>query len=102
MASSQRTQLQLNMHLSHKGYTKLRSKGFRAKPYRDEDGNLYVGYRHKLCSNDGVAHKDVINSFKASELLIRDVEAAVAKVLPTVPSNITQEEFDALVIGTLN
>jgi GH24 family phage-related lysozyme (muramidase) len=90
------------MNLSHKGYTKLRSKGFRAKPYRDEDGNLYVGYRHKLCPDDGVAHKDVINSFKASELLMRDVEQAVAKVLPMVTSNITQEEFDALVIGTLN
>jgi GH24 family phage-related lysozyme (muramidase) len=90
------------MQLSHKGYTKLRSKGFRAKPYRDENGNLYVGYGHKLCPDDGVADKDIINSFKASELLIRDVEKAVAKVLPTVPSNITQDEFDALVIGTLN
>jgi GH24 family phage-related lysozyme (muramidase) len=90
------------MNLSHKGYTKLRSKGFRAKPYRDESGNLYVGYRHRLCDGDGVAHKDVINSFKASELLMRDVEAAVAKVLPTVTSNVTQDEFDALVIGTLN
>ena len=66
------------MNLSHKGYTKLRSKGFRAKPYRDESGNLYVGYRHKLCPDDGVAHKDIINSFKASELLLRDVEKAVA------------------------
>jgi len=90
------------MQLSHKGYTKLRSKGFRAKPYRDEKGNLCVGYRHKLCFDDGVADKDIINSFKASELLLRDVEQAVAKVLPTVSSNITQDEFDALVIKTLN
>jgi GH24 family phage-related lysozyme (muramidase) len=90
------------VQLSHKGYTKLRSKGFRAKPYRDESGALYVGYRHKISSDDGVADKDIINSFKASELLMKDVEQAVAKVLLTVTSNVTQDEFDALVIETLN
>lgn len=89
------------MNLSHKGFTQLRSRGFRAKPYRDSNGNLVVGYGHKVVPGDGVAYKDVINTFKASELLLKDVEQAVAVVVKDVPNNIAQEKFDALVLSKL-
>ena len=85
------------MNISHRALTAIRSKGFRAKPYQDGNGNLLVGYGHKVIPGDGVAAKDVINTFKASELLERDVKQIVGSIGAT--SNMTQEEFDALVIA---
>jgi hypothetical protein len=85
------------MNISHKALTSIRSKGFRAKPYQDGKGNLFVGYGHKVVPGDGVAVKDVINTFKASELLERDVKQIVGSISAT--NNMTQEEFDALVIA---
>ena len=100
MALSQHTQLQLNMNISPRALTTIRSKGFRAKPYHDGNGNLIVGYGHKVVPGDGVANKDVINTFKASELLERDVKQIVSSV--GVTNNMTQEEFDALIISKYN
>jgi len=97
MALLQHTQLQLNMNISHKALTSIRSKGFRAKPYHDGNGNLFVGYGHKVVPGDGVAVKDIINTFKASELLEHDVKQIVGSIGAT--NNMTQEEFDALVIS---
>lgn len=97
MELSQHTQLQLNMNISHRALTAIRSKGFRAKPYQDGNGNLIVGYGHKVVPGDGVAVKDIINTFKASELLEYDVKQIVGSIGAT--SNMTQEEFDALVIA---
>jgi len=88
------------MNLSHKGFTQLRSRGFRAKPYRDSNGNLVVGYGHKIVPGDGVANKDIIDPVKATALLLRDVEQAVVKVVVDVPKNISQEEFDNLIINS--
>ena len=85
------------MNISHRALTAIRSKGFRAKPYHDGNGNLLVGYGHKVVPGDGVATKDVINTFKASELLERDVKQIVGSIGAT--NNMTQEEFDALVIA---
>ena len=85
------------MNISHRALTAIRSKGFRAKPYHDGNGNLLVGYGHKVVPGDGVAVKDIINTFKASELLEYDVKQIVGSIGAT--SNMTQEEFDALVIA---
>jgi len=98
-ASSQHTQLQLNMNPSNKVFTQLRSKGYRAKP-RLENGSLVVGYGHKIVPGDGVANKDIIDPVKATALLLRDVEQTVAKVVVDVPKNISQEEFDNLIINS--
>jgi GH24 family phage-related lysozyme (muramidase) len=86
------------MNLSHKGYTQIRSKGFRAKPYKDPYGNLRIGYGHIISEGDGVAQKDLINVFKANELLENDIARVTQDVLRIVPSNVTQEEFDAMVV----
>ena len=85
------------MNISHRALTAIRSKGFRAKPYKDNNGNLIVGYGHKVVPGDGVADKDLINTFKASELLERDVKQIVGSIGAT--NSMTQEEFDALVIA---
>ena len=85
------------MNISHRALTAIRSKGFKAKPYHDGNGNLLVGYGHKVVPGDGVAAKDVINTFKASELLEHDVKQIVGSIGAT--NNMTQEEFDALVIA---
>lgn len=88
------------MNISHRALTAIRSKGFRAKPYRDSSGNLIIGYGHKVVPGDGVAVKDVINSFKASELLEQDVKQIVSSL--SVTNNMSQDEFDAMVISKYN
>jgi len=72
--------------------------GFRARPYKDSLGNTIVGHNHVVTPGDGVASKDVINSFKAHELLLNDIEKVVSSL--NVISSMTQEEFDALVVDT--
>ena len=72
--------------------------GFRARPYKDSLGNIIVGHNHVVTPGDGVASKDVINSFKAHELLLNDIEKVVSSL--NVISSMTQEEFDALVVDT--
>ena len=76
--------------------------GFRARPYKDSLGNIIVGHNHVVTPGDGVASKDVINSFKAHELLLNDIEKVVSSlnVILNVISSMTQEEFDALVVDT--
>jgi GH24 family phage-related lysozyme (muramidase) len=87
------------MNISHRALTAIRSKGFRAKPYHDGSGNLIVGYGHKVVPGDGVAANDIINTFKASELLEHDVKQIVGSIGAT--NNMTQEEFDELIFSKL-
>jgi len=75
-----------------------KSVGFRARPYKDSLGNIIVGHNHVVTPGDGVASKDVINSFKAHELLLNDIEKVVSSL--NVINSMTQEEFDALVVDT--
>lgn len=72
--------------------------GFRARPYKDSLGNIVVGHNHVVTPGDGVAPKDVINSFKAHELLLQDIDKVVSSL--NVISSMSQEEFDALVADT--
>ena len=46
--------------------------------------------------------KDIINTFKGSELLSNDIKRAEEYILKFVPKNISQDEFDALVIQAHN
>lgn len=75
-----------------------KSVGFRARPYKDSLGNIIVGHNHVVTPGDGVANKDVINAFKAHELLLNDIEKVVSSL--NVISSMTQKEFDALVVDT--
>ena len=86
------------MYVSEKGLESIKQAvGFRARPYKDSLGNIIVGHNHVVTPGDGIAHKDVINSFKAHELLINDIKQIVGSIGAT--NNMTQEELDALVIA---
>ena len=86
------------MQFSTNGLELLKKlEGFRAKPYADSGGKMTVGYGHLIVPGDGVAVKDIINTFKAFELLEHDVKEIVGSIGAT--NNMTQEEFDALVIS---
>ena len=85
------------MNVSEQGLDSIKQAvGFRARPYKDSLGNIIVGHNHVVTPGDGVAERDVINSFKAHELLLRDIDEYVRTL--NVISSMTQEEFDALVL----
>jgi len=89
------------MDVSEKGLDTIKQTvGFRARPYKDSLGNTIVGHNHVVTPGDGVANKDVINSFKAHELLLNDIEKFVSSL--NVISSMTQEEFDELIISKYN
>jgi len=88
------------MNPSNKVFTQLKANGFRPRSYVDSLGNTLIGYGHVITPGDGVVITEIINDFKASLLLIRDIESVVANL--NVPNNITQEQFDELVISTYN
>jgi len=99
MALLQPTQLQHNMNVSSKAINIIKSmKGFRPKPHTDPYGRTVIGYGHVVVPGDGVAPLDIINTFKASSLLMEDVKLVSANL--DVPSNISQEEFDNLIISS--
>jgi GH24 family phage-related lysozyme (muramidase) len=86
------------MNLSDRGLQAIKTlKQFRARPYTDEDGDQAIGYGHKICSGDGVAPQDLINVFKAEELLKNDLKPIVAKI-NSATSNVSQQVFDSLVL----
>lgn len=92
------------MIFSDKGLDLLKQlEGFRPKPYADSGGKMTVGYGHLIVPNDGVAGAgDVISGVKASQLLVKDVARTVEGVNNAVTNNITQNQFDALVIFAYN
>jgi lysozyme len=89
--------------LSDNGIAKLKAlEGFKAKPYADSAGKKTVGYGHVVVSGDGVALGDIISPVKGTELLETDIKKAVASVNGCVTKDITQNQFDALVIFAYN
>lgn len=77
-------------------------RGFKARPYKDSAGRIHVGYGHRLISGDGVAANDIIEEVQATGLLNKDVEKAASIVNGLVTSNLTQNQFDALVLFVYN
>lgn len=90
------------MNASNKVFNELKAKGFRPRSYTDNKGNSCIGYGHIITPGDGVAPTEIINNFKASLLLLNDVQKIAEQLVPVVPNNISQEEFDALVIDKYN
>jgi GH24 family phage-related lysozyme (muramidase) len=92
------------MNISDNGLKQIKSsQGFRAKPCYLLSNKLVVGYGHVVEPGDGVAGKgDVISSVKAAALLNNDVQKIVNNINDDVASNMTQEEFDELVICSYN
>jgi len=74
------------------------TQGFRCKPCAN-----VVGYGHQIVPGDGVVpNGDIITSSKAMELLKKDVIPVVGAVNNHVIKNISQNQFDALVILAYN
>ena len=92
------------MNISENGLKQIKSsQGFRAKPCYLLSNKLVVGYGHVVTPGDGVAGKgDVIGAVKAAALLNNDVQKIVKNIDSSVASNMTQEEFDELVICSYN
>lgn len=87
------------MKLSDQGFKAIQLLNkFHAKPYTDEDGDRAIGFGHKISEGDGVAPYDLINVFKAEELLWRDLDPIIDKINKNVTKNLSQQAFDSLVL----
>ncbi len=77
-------------------------EGFRNQVYRDQAGNLTIGFGHKLTAAEAAKYKSGITRDQAMELLRGDVSIAEASILRNVSSALTQEQFDGLGLFVYN
>jgi lysozyme len=77
-------------------------EGVRYKPYLDSGGKWTVGVGHLIVPGDGCNTTDPIDGNKVAALLKKDVQESEACVNKNVTSNLTQNQFDALVIFVFN
>jgi lysozyme len=93
----------MNMIFSSNGLEILkRLEGFSATAYPDAAGKQTIGYGHLIVKDDDLPSTGSISFEKATELLEQDVQKAIDCVNNCVTSNLTQNQFDALVIFTYN
>ena len=91
------------MRVSDKGIELLKElEGWRAKAYLDSVGKLTIGWGHVIVPGDGITPDDTIDKVKGTSLLKRDLNWAEMCVTRNVPDNISQNQFDALVLFTYN
>lgn len=85
------------MNFSNSGIALLKQlEGFRAEPYKDQAGNLTVGYGTRTNSSQTVTEE------QASELLLEATKATVSSLNGLVKVPLTQNQFDALVVFVYN
>ena len=70
----------------------------RLSAYRDSAGIATIGWGH----TDGVKMTDTCSQDQADRWLVGDVQAAVNACDANAPKNLTQNQFDALVVFTFN
>ena len=70
----------------------------RLSAYRDSAGIATIGWSH----TDGVKMTDTCSQDQADRWLVGDVQAAVNACDANAPKNLTQNQFDALVVFTFN
>lgn len=97
--------------LSEKGIDLLKSiEQLATTPYDDQTGNdttvwvkgATIGYGHLIAKDEWEKYKNGITELQALELFETDLLPYSNKVKNSVTANITQYEFDALVIFTFN
>lgn len=89
------------MQLSQTGLELIkRAEGFRDRVYLDGAGLPTIGYGHRLLPHE--AFPDGIGEEQAGELLVQDLQTAIAAVERMVKVPLTQGQFDALVDFTYN
>lgn len=82
----------------------------RLKPYDDQNGDAIskwvdgatIGYGHLIAKNDWNKYKNGLSKEESEKLFKEDLVPFAFKVKNKVTANITQHEFDALVILTFN
>jgi len=70
----------------------------RLSAYRDSAGIATIGWGH----TDGVKMTDTCSQDQADRWLVGDVQAAVNACDANAPKNLTENQFDALVVFTFN
>lgn len=76
-------------------------EGFSATPYKDGPGNLTIGYGHMLRSHEfGVLSH--VTEEEAHNLLVTDVEIVEKALEDLVTRELTQQQWDALVLFGYN
>ena len=70
----------------------------RLSAYRDSVGVPTIGWGH----TDGVRMTDTCSQEQADRWLVMDVQAAINACDANAPQNLTQNQFDALVVFTFN
>ncbi len=89
-----------NLSYSDKGLALTKQfEGLRLTAYQDSVGIWTVGYGH---TGPDVHPKLTISEEQATQLLLKDVESAVASVNHLVTVALTQNQFDALVDFAFN
>lgn len=87
------------MSLSRDGLALLkRLEGFRSEAYQDSAGVWTIGFGHTADVKPG----DTITSKQAADLLADDVTWAENAVHDHIERDLTQSQFDALVLWTFN
>ena len=83
-----------NLKVSREGIVLIKSfEGFRPRAVRDADGGWVIGYGHTLSAREGAAVSEA-----DAELLLRyDLLPVEKSVNDTVPGDLNQHQFDALV-----
>jgi type VI secretion system secreted protein VgrG len=97
--------------LSAKGIDLLKSiEQARLEPYDDQTGNpitswvkgATIGYGHLIARDEWNKYADGINQEQADALFMQDLEPFLNAVRSKVTPDITQNQFDALVIFVFN
>lgn len=90
----------LGPRMSAAGLAELkRLEAFRADPYRDEGGNLTIGYGHKIVLGESFSS---VSESVAAALLAADVADAERVLQKYVTAPLTQGQHDALVSFLFN
>lgn len=98
-------------HMSAKGKELLKSiEQLRLKPYDDQTGKeitswvkgATIGYGHLIRKGEWNTYENGINNTQAEALFSQDLEPYANAVKSKVKSDISQHQFDALVILTFN
>ena len=88
------------MNFSKKGAETLKQlEGFRDKPYKDKAGHLTIGYGHKVKKGEVFSF---ISKEAAEKLMFDDVKPFETFLNTHLKVNLTQNQFDALIIFIYN
>ena len=85
------------------GYHNLKKRiklneGFSIKPYKDQLGNLTIGYGHLILSDEKILLKKQIDKKKLEEIFERDFKNAISKFKNTLKSFTSNKKEAELLI----